>query len=88
MWHLKMSKIAMLHCSIILGICWDVLFHVFSGANSKKHKCPGLNFAANAANSLALCNQISVLPFLVLSMSLNMDGTILSSNNWGSSPAK
>ena len=49
------------------------------------HQCPGSNCAANAATSLALCKHTSVLPFLVQSMSLNMDkNTMRSSNNCGS----
>ena len=61
--------------------------HVFSDAGPKKHQCPRLNWIANAATSLVLCKQVSVLPFFVRSMSLNTDmNVILSSKDSGVSP--
>ena len=56
-----------------LGLLDLPFHHVFSDAGPGKHHCPGLNWVANAAASLALCKQISVLPFFVHSMSLNID---------------
>ena len=47
--------------------------HVFSDAGRRKHHCPGLNWVANAATSLALCKQVSVFPFIVHSKLLNID---------------
>ena len=56
------------------------LHHVFSDASSKKHQCPSLNFAAHVASSLALCIQVSVWPFFVQSMSLNIDKIMIPSS--------
>ena len=65
---------AMRSCPIVLGFSLRCPFyHVFSDANSKKHQCSGLNCVPNAATSLALCKQISILPLFVESMSLNID---------------
>ena len=72
--HSKMSTI----CHATLSHCPSNLLampfhHVFSDAHSRKQQCPGLKCAAKAATSLALCKQVSVLPFFVRSMSLNID---------------
>ena len=57
---------------------------IFSDSGTRKHHCPGVNLVANAATSLALCNQVSVLPLIVHSMSLKIDvNMILSSENSG-----
>ena len=54
--------------------------HLFSDAGSKKHQCPGLNWVANAATSLALCEQVSVSPFFFHSMSLIIDMNMIPSS--------
>ena len=56
------------------------LHHVFSDAGPRKHQCPGFNWVANAETSVALCKQVSVLPFFVHSVSLNMDMDMISSS--------
>ena len=65
---------AMRQFFIFFDVRWSFSFHhVFSDAGSTKHHCLGLNWAAYAATSLALCKQVSVLPFFVHSMSFNKD---------------
>ena len=61
-----------LKCDVVplsLGVLGLPFHHVFSDASPKKHQCPGLKLAAHAATSLAQCKQISVLPFLMHSVS-------------------
>ena len=68
-------------------MCEVPFYHVFSDDGAKKHQCPGLKCAAHAATSLTLCKQISVLPFVVQSMSLKFDkNMILSSKDSGFHP--
>ena len=51
-----------------------VAFPPRSSDTKKKHQCPGLNWVANAASSLALCEQMFfVLLFCVRAMSWNID---------------
>ena len=45
--------------------CVFAFHHVFSDADSRKHQCLRWNWVANAATSVALRKQVSVLPFFV-----------------------
>ena len=87
-WHLNMSHIGNATTSNCPWGSLECPFHnVLSDAGSRKHQCSGLNLVANAASSLALCKQVSVLPFFVQSMQLNTDmNMILSSKDSGHCP--